>query len=90
MKKILFLIVVLFTGAFLYFLTKQTDYNIQNKYEDNQLLLNRNQKSLPPFEKSFVKIIRVQKVDTSDLLPIQPATKHSSRHRKGKIVYIQK
>ncbi|TDD75301.1 hypothetical protein [Flavobacterium caseinilyticum] len=91
MKKILFLIIVLFFGALLNLSTKQTDYNIENKFEDNKLLIiENNKKYWLQQERSYDKFNTTYKINTIGLLPIQTVNKQSSRHRKGKIVYSQK
>lgn len=91
MKKILFLIIVLFLGALLYLSIKQTDYNIENKFEDNKLIIiENNKKHWLQQEKSYDKFKTTHKITTIGLLPIQIVAKHSSRNRKGKIVYSQK
>ena len=90
MKKILFLIIVLFFGALLYLSTKQTDYNIENKYKNNRVIFERNKKYFPSIKYSFDKFNVTQKVSKTKALPVQTINRYSSRNRKGKIVYIQK
>lgn len=89
MKKNL-LVLILF-GLFPLLSTRQTYFISKNKYEDKKLLLREyNKKYWLQLEDSSYKYNETQKEGSHLLLPIPTASKHSSRHRKGKIVYTQK
>ena len=90
MRKILLVVLLLF-GLFPLLSTRQTYSISKNKHEDNELLLREhNKKYWQQQEKPSDKFNEIQKAGTIGIIPIPTASKHSSRHRKGKIVYTQK
>ncbi|MDI5887116.1 MULTISPECIES: hypothetical protein [Flavobacterium] len=86
MKKIIALGLLLFMTLFSHTSKIQSEQkrNIQNKYDANekQLIINRNDYPLNKFDDPIKY--------TMDTSAKQRPIKHFSRHRKGKIIYIQK
>ncbi len=83
MKKIIVLGLLIFIASFAYISKKQPEKKRapQNKYDVNekQLMINRNNHSSYKFDEPINNNLNISKKQ----LPV----KHSSRHRKGKIIY---
>ncbi|MGZ9735703.1 hypothetical protein [Flavobacterium sp. GNP002] len=83
MKKIIVVGLLIFIASFAYISKKQPEKkrDPQNKYDVNekQLMINRNNHSSYKFDEPINNTLNI----SNKQLPV----KHSSRHRKGKIVY---
>lgn len=83
MKKIIVLGVLIFIACFAYTSKKQPEKkrDPQNKYDVNekQLMINRNNHSSYKFDEPINNNLNISNK--------QRPVKHSSRHRKGKIIY---
>ena len=83
MKKIIVLGLLIFIACFAYTSKKQLEKkrDPQNKYDVNekQLMINRNNHSSYKFDEPINNNLNISNK--------QRPVKHSSRHRKGKIIY---